>query len=301
MNYSEHHYRSSDGLDLYYRSYGSARDTVVCLPGLTRNCKDFEKLALHLAASRTVITPDLRGRGQSARDPKPSRYHPGTYVRDIWTLLDNLKLDRVIVIGTSLGGLIAMHMADQQPQRLRGVVINDIGPEVPAAAVLRISQSAARTPATDSWESAAEQVKRVYGLAFPAMDDEWWLNFTRLSYRMNDEGLVEQDVDPAVGDAARKAVRAMTMLLRLRKWRLLRRVAGINIDAWDAFRSVTMPCLLVQGAYSDVLTADIVERMRKAKPDLKVVIIPDRGHAPILDEPMARDAIVNFLDGLKKP
>jgi pimeloyl-ACP methyl ester carboxylesterase len=93
----------------------------------------------------------------------------------------------------------------------------------------------------------------------------------------------------------------MTMLLRLRKWRLLRRVAGINIDAWDAFRAVTMPCLLVQGAISDVLTTDIVGRMKEVKPDLQLVVIPNRGHAPILDEPMARDAIVNFLDGLKKP
>ena len=84
MNYSEHRYRSDDGLSLYYRNYGSGDDVVVCLPGLSRNSKDFEDLALTLSERWRVISPDLRGRGQSDHDPKSSHYHAGTYVRDTW-------------------------------------------------------------------------------------------------------------------------------------------------------------------------------------------------------------------------
>ncbi len=167
MSYTEHHYRSPDGLNLYYRSYGSGENVVVCLPGLTRNCKDFEKLAGHLGATWRVITPDLRGRGQSEHDPQFRNYHPGTYVKDTWALLDELNIERVAVIGTSLGGLMAMIMADQQPHRLRGVVLIDIGPELPPAAVARILQYAGRSPAAENWDLAAGQVQRAYELAYP--------------------------------------------------------------------------------------------------------------------------------------
>ena len=118
MSYTEHHYRSRDGLSLYYRSYGSGDDVVICLPGLTRNSKDFEDLAKHLSTRWRVISPDLRGRGRSDHDPKTSHYFAGTYVKDVWTLLDGLDIERFAIIGTSLGGLMAMIMADQQAVRL---------------------------------------------------------------------------------------------------------------------------------------------------------------------------------------
>lgn len=293
--FTEHHYQSSDGLDLYYRSYGQAESAIVCLPGLTRNCKDFENLATHLCDRWRVITPDLRGRGHSQYDPRPANYHQATYVRDIWTLLDHLHIEQVTIIGTSLGGLIAMIMADQQPHRLRSVVINDIGPEIPPDAVTRILKYAGRTPLLRSWEEAAARAKTLYGLAYPNMPDDFWLDHARLSFHQNAEGMLEPNSDPAISEVLRKSQRIAAVLRRLRSWGLLRRFAGVNIDPWDSFRAVTMPCLLLHGAISDVLTVDIVERMRAVNPGLELVTIPGRGHAPTLDEPESRKAIDQFL------
>jgi pimeloyl-ACP methyl ester carboxylesterase len=302
MSYSEHRFESQDGLSLYYRSFGAGEDVAVCLPGLTRNCKDFEDLAQHLAgrAERPwrVLTPDLRGRGRSDRDPKPGNYHPGTYVRDVWTLLDGLGVDRVALIGTSLGGLVSMIMADQQPARLRGVVLNDVGPEIPPEAVGRILQYVGRTPPAADWAGAAAAAKQNYGLAFPGVPDAFWDRYVRLSWAENAEGHPAPDTDPAVGDALRKAQGAVRVLRRLRRWGLLKRVGGVPIDTWDAFRAVTMPCLLLRGELSDVLTEDIVTRMQQAKPDLEVVRVPGRGHAPLLDEPLARAGTEGFLQRL---
>jgi pimeloyl-ACP methyl ester carboxylesterase len=306
MTYSEHRYESYDGLSLYYRSYGEGEDVAVCLPGLTRNSKDFDDLARHLARPEAptgqrpwrVLCPDLRGRGQSEHDPKPANYHPGTYVKDVWTLLDGLGIRRVALIGTSLGGLMSMLMADQQPGRLRGVVLNDVGPEIPPAAVARILQYVGRTPPAADWESAAAEAQRNYGLAFPGVPDDFWPRYVRRSWAENTEGRPAPDMDPAIGDALRKAHGAVKVLRWLRRYGLLKRVGGVPIDTWDAFAALTMPCLLLQGELSDVLTGDIVARMQERKPDLEVVRVPDRGHAPLLDEPIARAAIDDFLTRL---
>jgi pimeloyl-ACP methyl ester carboxylesterase len=302
MSHTEHRYQSPDGLSLYYRSYGSGDNVVLCLPGLTRNCKDFEDLAEHLAghpATRwRVLTPDLRGRGRSAHDPKPGNYNAGTYAADTWRLLDELSIGRAALIGTSLGGLISLIMADQQPERLRGVVINDMGPEVPPEAVRRILQYVGRTPPAADWAAAARDAAQNYGLAFPGMPDDFWQRQVRLYWKENEQGKPAPDMDPAIGDALRKAQSAMKILRPLRRMGLLKRVRGVPIDPWDLFRALTMPGLLLRGQLSDVLTEETVACMRSVKPDLEVVRVPDRGHAPLLDEPVARDAIDNFLKRL---
>jgi pimeloyl-ACP methyl ester carboxylesterase len=295
MNYSEHHYQSADGLSLYYREYGSGENVVVCLAGLTRNSKDFEDLANHLSAGWRVICPDFRGRGQSDRDPKIAHYHPGKYVADVWTLVDQLNIEKFVLIGTSLGGLVTMIMADQQAHRIRAVVLNDIGPEVPPEAVARILQYVGRMPPVNDWESAAAQVRQAYELAIPGMPDEFWPAFTRRSYRENADGRPAPDMDPGIGEAARKAQGTIKVLRWLRRHGCLRRVGGVNIDPWDSFAALTMPTLLLRGELSDVLSAETVVRMQDVKQDLETVIVPGRGHAPLLDEPVARAAIDQFL------
>ncbi len=296
MNFTEHRYPSADGLSLYYREYGDADEVVLCLHGLTRNSKDFDALARHLAERYRVICPDVRGRGQSDRDPKPGRYLPGTYVRDIWRLLDRLSIHRVTVIGTSMGGLMAMIMADQQPDRIRGVVINDVGPEVPPSAIGRISEYVGRSPPVSSWEDAARQVRAAYEVGLPGMSEAFWQQHARLSYRENEAGRPEPDFDPAIGDTLRRPPRVVRLLQWLHRRGLVRRVGGMPLDPWDAFRAMQAPCLVIHGELSDVLTDDIVRRMRQAKPDLTVADVPERGHAPLLDEPVALAAIDAFLD-----
>jgi len=295
MNYSEHRYRSRDGLSLYYRSYGAGDDVVVCLPGLTRNCKDFEDLATHLSQRHRVITPDFRGRGRSEWDPRRAHYRPPTYVQDTWQLLDGMGVDRAALVGTSLGGMVAMLMACQQPRRLRGVVLNDIGPEVPGDAVSRILEYVTRPRSAPSLEAAAAESQSNYGLAFPGVPDEFWIKHVGHAWRRVDSGRWEPDMDPAIGLALRDAHRLLGPLRWLRRTGLVKRIGGLPLDPWDAFGALTMPSLLVYGELSDVLSGTTVAKMRSVKPDLEVVPVANRGHAPLLDEPEALAAIEGFL------
>ena len=122
MGFTEHYYSTHDGLSLYYRSYGSGENVVVCLPGLTRNSKDFHEIATHLSTRYRVLSLDIRGRGLSEWDTDWRNYHPATYISDTWSLLDQLGISNFIMIGTSLGGLLAMIMASRQPKRVRAVI-----------------------------------------------------------------------------------------------------------------------------------------------------------------------------------
>ncbi len=301
MSFTEHRYLSKDGLSLYYRQYGwqpsgqDSRQVVLCLHGLTRNSKDFHPLAEHLADRYRVITVDIRGRGQSGRDPRSIRYNPGQYVKDAWQLLDQLQLKQVSVIGTSLGGLMAMIMAEQNPRRLSGIVLNDIGPEIPLAAVQRIMGYAGRYPPAQNWEEAALQVKAAYEIALPDMPMEFWREFVRLSYRENADGRPEPDMDPAIGKALRQPSPVVQWLQWMNRHGWVKRAAGVYIDPWDSFHAVSMPCLLVHGAISDVLTDGIVRKMQHVQPHMQVVRVAHRGHAPLLDEPEAVAAIDVFL------
>jgi len=280
VTHSEHQYSSPDGLSLYYRSYGSGNDVIVCLPGMTRNSKDFDDLAEHLSAHWRVICPDFRGRGQSAWDSNPNNYHPLTYAKDTWALLDGLGVQRFVVIGTSLGGLVAMIMAQQQNDRVKAVVINDIAPEVPPDAAARILNYLGRIPPVANWEAAAARSRQTYELALPGLPDEFWHSWVRQSYRQDESGKIVPDMDPAIGDAVRKT-------------------AAAGFDTWELFRELTVPCLLLRGALSDVLTEDTAKRMKALKPHMELVTVPDRGHAPLLNEESSRTAIDTFLKGQK--
>lgn len=280
--YSEHHYRSKDGLQLYYRDYpgDTKRAPVLCLHGLTRNCRDFEALALRIAPGRRVITPDFRGRGRSQYDSMWMNYHPMTYVDDIWSLLREVGVDRVVVIGTSLGGLVAMLMGAVRAQTFAGVVLNDIGPELDPVGAKRIAGYAGRFPPPKSWEEAAAQMKVAFGAAMPEFTDAQWRDFVRLSYIEDSEGSPRLDADPRIGDAVRA----------------IRPPPGAAQGMWLAFGALRdVPTLAIRGALSDLLSPATLDRMRQAKPDLQCVTVPDRGHVPQLDEPQSRAALERFL------
>jgi pimeloyl-ACP methyl ester carboxylesterase len=272
-------FKSTDGLKLHYRDFG--RDNpgtpIICLPGLTRNSRDFEDIANYLGDRRRVITPDLRGRGFSDHDPEWRNYHPGTYVQDTWTLLDALGIDQVIVIGTSLGALIAMAMSAQRPERIAGVVINDIGPEINPAGLARVQEYTGRIPPVKTWEEAARQAKEIYGQWLPGLSDDDWRKMAWRGYRENAEGIPTLDIDSNIGEAVRN-------------------VGPQKGDPWELFDTLkNTPVLLLWGLMSDILTEDIVDKMKARKEDLEVVSVPDRGHVPLLDEPECLAAIDSFL------
>jgi pimeloyl-ACP methyl ester carboxylesterase len=284
MEFTEHHYRSHDNLSLYYRNYGCGDDVVVCLPGLTRNSKDFHPIAKYLSTRYRILCPDLRGRGKSDWDPEWLQYQPATYTDDIWDLVDQLGVSQFTIIGTSLGGLLAMLMAAQRPQQIRAIVLNDVGPEVDPVGYARILASADRQHKLENWQQAAQQCRETYELAFPSMPATFWDDFARNSYRQNADGELDYDMDPNIGQAILKGD--------------MRRVAGSPVDPWEAFKAVNMPCLVLRGELSDILSREIVQRMMAVKSDLAEAVIPGRGHAPLLDEPQSMAAIDEFLDQL---
>jgi pimeloyl-ACP methyl ester carboxylesterase len=299
MNYTEHHSTSFDGLSLYHREYGAPDNSnvVLCLPGLTRNSADFEAIATHLAARYRVLSPDLRGRGQSANDPNWKQYLPPTYVRDMWKLLDELHIEKVVILGTSLGGLMGMIMADQQPERLRGLVLNDIGPEVAPGAMERLMTYVGKTQRQPDWATAIATTRANYELAYPDENEEFWALQSRATWREAADGKLEPAYDPAIGQAVVHAVKSLKLIGWLRKLGF-KRLKGLNLNPWDNFRAVTMPCLLLHGELSDILIPDIIERMRLVKPDMTTVTVRGRGHVPTLSEPEAQVALDEFLGRL---
>jgi len=124
---------------------------VLCLAGLTRNSRDFERLAPHLQRERRVLAADLRGRGRSARDPNWRNYQPGVYLADLAALLDDARVARLAIVGTSLGGLLAMMLGAREPKRIAGIVLNDIGPEIDPIGRARIATYVGRSPPVRNW------------------------------------------------------------------------------------------------------------------------------------------------------
>lgn len=276
-------YQASDGLRLFYQDFQSQDDgdldPVLCLPGLTRNSLDFVDIAMLLSKSRRVISTDLRGRGRSEYDPDRLHYHPGQYVADIWQLLDQLDISKVAVIGTSLGGLMAMLMAHERAAVISAAVMNDIGPDIDAEGLNRLLAGAATSPVVASWDEAVREVKIIYGQAYPNWSESDWQEHTRKTYSGSNGDGFDLRVDRAVGTAARDGL------------------SGLRQDPWKLFAALRpIPLLVVRGEQSDILSAATVQEMRRRKPDLKAVEIPNRGHAPNLNEPEAINAINNFLN-----
>lgn len=281
MPSKENRYESTDGLSLYYRDFGAEQPgtPVICLPGLTRNSRDFGDFATRIEQRRRVLTPDLRGRGFSDYDPNWENYHPGTYIADAWQLLDTLRIERVIVMGTSLGGLCAMAMSMQHPDRIAGVIMNDIGPEIAEAGLKRVQDYTGRLPPVSSWDEAVAQTKEIYGQWLPGLSDADWRKMAWRAYREHD-GVPRLDFDPNIGRAVRE-------------------VGAQKGDPWALFASLKdTPVTLLWGVESDILTEDIWERMQAVKPDLEVVAVANRGHVPLLDEPECVAAIDAMLDAV---
>ena len=277
---AEYWFDSHDGLRLYSRVYASAAAdaaVVLCLHGLMRNSRDFGELAAHLAARHRVIVPDMRGRGLSARDPNFNNYQIPVYLQDVLTLLAGLGAARVTIIGTSMGGLMAMLLAATQPKLVSRIVLNDVGPEVDPRGLERIRGYAGRAAPVRSWAEAAAQVRADYGAAWPDLSDARWDEIARLSYRANAQGVPEVDADPLIREPLRDTSRAAPDL-----WPL-----------WGALARV--PILAIRGAHSDVLSVTTLARMQRGKPDLQALTVANRGHAPLLDEPDCVAAIERFL------
>ena len=276
---------SFDGLKLFARDYpslgGQQRLPVICLHGLTRNSRDFEELAAIIAAEgRRVIAPDIRGRGVSERSADPARYQPAIYARDVAALLDHERIERAIFIGTSMGGLITMALAARRLNNIAGAILNEAGPEIDPRGIERILSYAGRGGPFASWQAAADYVHDTNAVAFPNFGDEDWRRLAGRLFHEETNGQIVANCDPAIADVLSK--KPSRLAKPIAHW-LFRRLARKR------------PTLLIRGEISDVISAPIAGRMKKAAPGLSEAVVPGVGHAPMLTEPAALDAIRGFL------
>jgi pimeloyl-ACP methyl ester carboxylesterase len=283
-------FTAQDGVSLYAADYPAVEECgllpIVCLPGLTRSSNDFIDLARLLSAKRRVICPDLRGRGKSGNATNPDSYTPLVEAGDVLGQLAALGVQRAIYIGTSRGGLISILTALIQPSMLAGVVLNDIGCELAPAGLARILSYAGQSTVFSDWSQAAATFAKNNQSQFPKFGDADWLVMAKRCC-IEQDGAIRLAYDPQIGMVLKQAA-------ELTK-------DQPPADLWGPFQALAdIPCALIHGALSDLLTSDIVLRMKQAKPDLITTTVPDRGHAPLLDEPESLEAIealLAFVDG----
>ena len=276
-------WRSSDGLHLFARDYPAAGEAarlpVICLHGLTRNSKDFEDIAPVIASwGRRVIVPDVRGRGQSDRDANPRNYQPKIYARDVLEMMAALDIPRAVFLGTSMGGIITMTLMAIRPKAIAAAILNDVGPAIAPEGIARILGYAGKRTDIRDWDDAADYVRRTNEVAFPAPGQIDWRRFAERTFREGANG-PELDYDPAIA----LSLSAPSPLARWLAGFLFRRLARRK------------PTLLIRGALSDVVSAQIADRMQRMAPGMQRVDVPQVGHAPMLTEQEAVDAMERFL------
>jgi pimeloyl-ACP methyl ester carboxylesterase len=288
-------YTSSDGLRLYARDYfhqgigegvtgenDEPKPTILCMHGLTRNSADFEDICLQLKDRYRLIAVDQRGRGLSQYDPKPENYNPLVYIQDMFLLLESLKLSKVVLLGTSMGGIMAMMMAATKPDLVQALIINDIGPEVAKPGLDRLKLYVGKLHSVRNWQEAAQQSAEINAVAFPQANEDYWMAFARRTYHEGSDGVPRLAYDAKIATPLNDV-----------------EDNSAAPDLWPVYDQILeTPMLSIRGELSDLLDLACVAEMQRRNPNLEVVEIPLVGHAPMLSEPTALAAVESFLDGL---
>lgn len=280
ISWSDGYWSSSDGLTLHYRDYqgGDGRPPIICIPGLTRNARDFDGVAERLAGEWRLICVELRGRGESGYAKDSSSYMPLTYMADVEALIAELGLERFIPFGTSLGGLITMLLAMKHKDRFAGAMINDIGPVIDTRGLERIRSYVGRSHAWPTWLHAARYFAEAQHDIYPGWKMDQWLIFAKRLCKLSPGGRIVLDYDMRIAEPFKQPG------------------GDTGFDLWPAFNALSaIPSLVVRGEISDLLSAETVAAMEAANPDLESVTVPGVGHAPTLDEPEAIEAIERLL------
>ncbi|MDD2877658.1 MAG: alpha/beta hydrolase [Acidiphilium sp.] len=261
---------------LAFVEFGNPADpAVLCVHGLTRNGRDFDVLAEALADRYHVICPDLPGRGRSDWLAEPSLYQPPSYVTALAHLLAYLNKP-VAWVGTSLGGICGMVIAAAPHTPITRLVLNDIGPHIPAAALTRIRDYMTKAPATFANLAALEAHLRLIHAPFGKLTDAQWAHLARHSARAVEGGALALHYDPAIADPIRAS-------------------APADADLSVFWQKITVPVLAIRGAVSDLLTEATFERM--IKDGATPLTVPDCGHAPALMDRPTIEAIRQYLGG----
>jgi len=273
-----HRITAWDGLPLAVREWrnGTARTPLLCLPGIVRSSGDFAEFARLAGVERRVVAPDYAGRGESGRVRDVARYAPEACLRDVLDICAALHLHRVIVIGTSFGGLLGMGLAAARPSLLRGMVLNDVGPELGRGGTEFVRGFIGDDRRFGDLDAAVAHLRGV----LPPLSlegAEAWRTMALLTYAPDRDGILRPRWDT----------------------RIARLLNGELPDLWALFGGLAhLPLLLVRGEASDILLPATVGRMQAMRPDMTVASLPGIGHAPTLTEPALLPAIFAFLDRL---
>lgn len=271
------HFTAADGARLAYDDRGSGLP-LLCLPGLTRTMGDFGYLMPHLPPLR-LIRMDYRGRGGSDWTGAAT-YTVPQEAADAVALLDHLGVEKAAVLGTSRGGLIGMVLAATTKDRLLGLCLNDVGPEIARSGLERIFAYVGRNPVARTHAALAEASPR-HMAGFADVPPGRWLAEARLHYRETPEGL-RITYDPALRDS------------------FLAAFDGPPADLWPLFDACAgLPLALIRGANSDLLAPSTVAEMRRRRPDMILAEVPGRAHVPFLDEAESLAAIRAFLEAVQ--
>ncbi len=284
--YENRYWWSNDGIRLHARDYAprdpvaaEGRPPIICLPGLTRNARDFDALADRLSAEWRVLVVNLRGRGESGYAKDPMSYVPLVYVQDVEKLLGEIGCARYVAIGTSLGGIVTMLLAGAARETLVGAVLNDVGPDIDPAGLARIRSYVGKSNTWPTWMHAARAVAESNADAYPDYGISEWLVMAKRLYRLNASGRIVLDYDMKIAEPFRLPGNEAGPDM----WRALDRLAGV-------------PLVIVRGERSDILSQPVAERMAAALEGTTLVTVSGVGHAPTLDEPAALAAIDALLD-----
>lgn len=278
--YADRFWTSRDGLKLHYRDYAGREDRppVICLPGLTRNARDFETLAQRLAGQWRVLCPENRGRGDSAYAKDSATYNPVQYVEDLGALFEEAGIERFVAIGTSLGGLLTMIMAMTTPDKLVAAVLNDIGPEINPEGLERIRGYVGQGRNFPTWMHAARALEESQGSAFPDFTAEDWLAMAKRCMVVGSNGRIVFDYDMKIAEPFSQPG------------------GEAGVDMWPGIDGLAgKPVLLLRGELSDLFTPETLAAMAARLPGCETVTVPRVGHAPTLDEPESFAAIQRLL------
>ena len=278
--YADGYWTSRDGLKLHYRDYAGPADrpVVLCLPGLTRNARDFAHVAQRIAGNWRVVCPDLRGRGDSAYAKESATYNPLQYVEDMGELFEQAGIDRFVAIGTSLGGLMTMIMALTMPERIVGALLNDVGPEVSPEGLERIRGYVGQGRTFPTWMHAARALEESQGDVFPDYRISDWLDMAKRCMVVGGNGRIVFDYDMKIAEPFTQPG------------------GEAGVDMWPGLLALKgKPVALLRGELSDILGKEVHRKMAKSLPGSDAVTIPRVGHAPMLDESEAVTAIDRLL------
>lgn len=262
---------------VHYTEWGDSTNprVLICVHGLTRTARDFDFLAAALENQYRVICPDVVGRGESDWLADKSDYTYPVYINDMAMLLARLDAERIDWVGTSMGGLIGMFLASYPGAPIHKLVVNDVGPRIPAAGLKRIADIVGRII---TWETfaAMDRALRVFAPIFGQLTEQQWRHMLIHNSRQLPNGRYTANYDPGIAENFK------TLAIK-------------DLDLWSVWDAIHCPTLVLRGVQSDVLTSADASAMTERGPRAKLVEFPGMGHAPAL---MADDQIAVVRDWL---